>query len=144
MPPKDSKTASVNLRPLSSTSFQPTDAMVKEAQSGLDWRRKYGRGGTEIGIARARDIANRRNLPIETWRRVKAFFDRHEIDKQAEGFSPGEDGYPSNGRIAWGLWGGDSGYSRSKTIVAMANKDLETKNVPAVSITVLPVNRIPS
>ena len=134
MPPKDSKTASVNLRPLSSTSFQPTDAMVKEAQSGLDWRRKYGRGGTEIGIARARDIANRRNLPIETWRRVKAFFDRHEIDKQGKGFTPDEDGYPSNGRIAWALWGGDAGYSRAKAIVKTANNALErNKKVPVLA-----------
>jgi len=134
MSPKDSRTASVNLRPLSGTSFQPTDAMVKEAQSGLDWRSKYGRGGTEIGIARARDIANRRNLPIETWRRVKAFFDRHEIDKQGKGFTPDQDGYPSNGRIAWALWGGDAGYSRAKAIVKTANNALEkNKKVPALA-----------
>jgi hypothetical protein len=38
-----------------------------------------------------------------------SYFARHEIDKQAEGFSPGEEGYPSAGRIAWALWGGDPG-----------------------------------
>jgi hypothetical protein len=38
-----------------------------------------------------------------------SFFARHEVDKQGEGFSPGEPGYPSNGRIAWALWGGDPG-----------------------------------
>lgn len=123
-------------------SYPPTDGMVDEAQRSLNWRKEFGRGGTSIGIARARDIVNRKNLPIDTWRRIKAFFDRHEIDKQAEGFSPGEDGYPSNGRIAWGLWGGDSGYSRSKTIVAMANKDLETKNVPAVTSEAVPPERL--
>lgn len=83
--------------------------MQDEAQRGLDWRSEFGRGGTEIGIARARDIANGRNLSDETVRRMKAYFDRHEIDKEAEGFRPGEDGYPSNGRIAWALWGGDPG-----------------------------------
>jgi hypothetical protein len=43
-----------------------------------------------------------------------SFFSRHEVDKQAEGFNPGEKGYPSNGRIAHALWGGDAGYSFSK------------------------------
>jgi HK97 family phage major capsid protein/HK97 family phage prohead protease len=43
-----------------------------------------------------------------------SFFSRHEVDKQAEGFRPGEEGYPSNGRIAWALWGGDAGFSWSK------------------------------
>ena len=43
-----------------------------------------------------------------------SFFSRHEVDKQGEGFSQGEKGYPSNGRIAWALWGGDAGFSWSK------------------------------
>jgi hypothetical protein len=43
-----------------------------------------------------------------------SFFARHEVDKKAEGFKPGEDGYPSNGRIAWSLWGGDAGYEFAK------------------------------
>jgi uncharacterized protein len=90
---------------------EPTQEMKDEAQRGLDWRSEYGRGGTEIGIARARDIVNGRNLSDDTVRRMKAYFDRHEIDKEAEGFRPGEDGYPSNGRIAWALWGGDDGRS---------------------------------
>lgn len=104
-------------------SYPPTDAMVEEAQRGLDWRSEYGRGGTEIGIARARDIVNRRNLPIDTWRRIKAYFDRHQVDREAEGWSQGEDGYPSNGRIAWALWGGDSAWSRAKAILEDVSND---------------------
>jgi HK97 family phage prohead protease len=100
-------------------SYQPTDDMVDEAQRGLDWRSEYGRGGTAIGIARARDIVNRKDLPIDTWRRIKAYFDRHEIDKQGEGWSPDQDGYPSNGRIAWALWGGDAGWSRATEIMRL-------------------------
>ena len=46
-----------------------------------------------------------------------SFFARHEIDKQAEGFRPGEKGYPSNGRIAWALWGGDPGFFWAKSIL---------------------------
>jgi hypothetical protein len=43
-----------------------------------------------------------------------SFFTRHEIDKQAEGFNVGEDGYPSNGKIANLLWGGEAGFQWSK------------------------------
>lgn len=91
-----------------------TDAMVSEAERGLAWRREFGRGGTEVGVARARDISNRVDLSPETIRRMTSFFARHEVDKQADGFRPGEDGYPSNGRIAWALWGGDPGKSWSE------------------------------
>jgi hypothetical protein len=98
-------------------SYKPTDGMVAEAERGLAWRREYGRGGTEVGLARARDISNRKNLPLDTVKRMKAYFDRHEVDKKGKGWSPSEDGYPSNGRIAWALWGGDPGYTWSKAIV---------------------------
>ena len=98
--------------------FKPTDGMKTEAQRGLDWRSEFGRGGTEIGIARARDIVNDRNLSESTVKRMFSFFSRHEVDKDAQGFRPGEDGYPSNGRIAWALWGGDAGFAWSREIVA--------------------------
>lgn len=95
--------------PIDPDGYAPTSGMKAEAQRGLDWRSEFGRGGTEIGIARARDIVNGRRLPFDTVQRMVSFFARHEVDKQAEGFNQGEDGYPSNGRIAWALWGGDEG-----------------------------------
>ena len=52
---------------------------------------------------------------------MKAFFDRHEVDAKAEGFSPGEKGYPSNGRIAHGLWGGNPGRSWANSLVEQMN-----------------------
>lgn len=96
--------------------YKPTTSMAAEAQRGLDWRDEYGRGGTSVGIARARDIANRRGLSLDTVGRMVSFFARHEVDKQGEGWSPDEDGYPSNGRIAWALWGGDPGRSWANAI----------------------------
>jgi hypothetical protein len=89
----------------------PTQAMVEEAERGLAWRAEYGRGGTEVGVARARDISNRVDLSNDTIGRMVSYFARHEVDKEAQGFRPGEDGYPSAGRIAWALWGGDPGKS---------------------------------
>jgi hypothetical protein len=97
-------------------SYKPSGGMVTEARKGLEWRSEFGRGGTAVGIARARDIVNGKSLSADTVKRMYSFFSRHEVDKRAEGFRPGEDGYPSNGRIAWALWGGDAGFSWSRRI----------------------------
>jgi capsid protein len=91
--------------------FRPTAALAVEAKRGLAWRDEFNRGGTEVGVARARDLMNRANLSPDTIRRMNSYFARHEVDKQGEGFKPGQDGYPSAGRIAWALWGGDAGAS---------------------------------
>lgn len=107
----------VSAKAVASDSFKPTAGMIAEAKKGLEWRKEFGRGGTMVGVARARDIANGKNLPYATVKRVKAYFDRHQVDSKAEGYRPGEKGFPSNGRIAWALWGGDAGYSWAKSIV---------------------------
>lgn len=87
----------------------PTSGMATEAQRGLDWKSEGFDGGTSIGVGRARQLVSRKELSPRTVRRMHSFFSRHEVDKKAEGFSPGEKGYPSNGRVAWALWGGDAG-----------------------------------
>lgn len=101
----------------------PNESMKEEAQRGLDWRKEFGRGGTEVGIARARDIVNGVNLSDETIGRMVSYFARHEVDKEAEGFRVGEKGYPSNGRIAWALWGGDAGKTWSENEYAKIQND---------------------
>jgi HK97 family phage prohead protease len=52
---------------------------------------------------------------------MKAFFDRHQVNVGTTGWSPGESGFPSNGRIAWALWGGDPGYAWSRKLVEQMN-----------------------
>lgn len=96
----------------------PPETAQREAQRGLDWRREFGRGGTPVGIARARDISNGVDLSMDTVRRMSSYFARHEVDKQGEGWSPDEPGYPSNGRIAWALWGGDSARAWADELIA--------------------------
>ena len=110
---------------------KPTDGMVEEAVKGLEWRKEFGRGGTEVGVARARDIKNRKELSFDTVKRMYSFFSRHEVDKKAEGFRPGEEGYPSAGRIAWALWGGDAGFSWSRKIAGQLDDD---RNEEAVNM----------
>jgi lambda family phage portal protein len=98
-----------DLAEMADDGFVPPRAAREEAERGLAWRREYGRGGTAVGIARARDIAAGKPLSASTIKRMVSFFARHEVDKQGKGWSPGSEGYPSNGRIAWAMWGGDSG-----------------------------------
>ncbi len=61
------------------TSFAPTKEMAAEAELGLKWREEYKRGGTEVGVARARDISNMRNLSLDTVTRMNSYFARHEV-----------------------------------------------------------------
>jgi hypothetical protein len=92
----------------------PTSAMAAEGKRALAWRREGNKGGTSVGLARARQLSNRQELSPDTVRRMFSFFSRHEVDKKAEGFRPGEKGYPSPGRVAWAMWGGDAGFAWSR------------------------------
>ena len=94
---------------------KPTKQMMREAKKGLEMRKEYGRGGTEVGVARARDIMNGKNLSIETIKRMYSFFSRQEESvKNGKGFKKGDKGYPSAGKIAWLLWGGEGGFDWAK------------------------------
>ena len=97
-------------------SLKPTEGMAAEARKFKKWREEGKQGGTDVAVARATQLANRQELSADTVRRMHSFFSRHEVDKQAEGFSAGEDGYPSKGRVAWAAWGGDAGqtWARAK------------------------------
>jgi hypothetical protein len=91
--------------------FVPPQEVRNNAKRGLELRAKYGRGGTEVGVARARDLSNGKALSLETLNRMNSYFARHEVDKQGEGW-----GKDSAGYIAWLLWGGDAGRAWAKRI----------------------------
>lgn len=109
--------------------YRPTDSMASNARRGLALRDEFNRGGTAVGIARARDIANKKNLSESTVLRMHSFFSRHAVDKKGKGWSQGEEGYPSNGLIAWLLWGGDSGksWAESKRNAIMRRREQSNK-----------------
>lgn len=104
--------------------LKPTDEMAANAERGLALREKHGRGGTEVGVARARDIKNRKNLSPDTVRRMHSYFARHEVDKKGEGW-----GKDSAGYIAWLLWGGDAG----KAWADRKTKELDRKEDKTVN-----------
>lgn len=94
--------------------YKPTEGMAVAARRALKWREEGHPGGTLVGLARANQLKNRENLSESVVLRMHSFFSRHAVDKQATGFSSGEEGFPSKGRVAWDLWGGDSGESWSQ------------------------------
>ena len=114
---------------LSDINTTPNNSMAEEAARGLQWRRKFKRGGTTVGVTRANQLIDKENLSIDTVKRMYSYFSRHEVDKQAEGFKQGEEGYPSAGRIAWALWGGDAGFSWSKKVRDQIERE-ENKAAP--------------
>lgn len=85
--------------------YSPPDKVATNAKKGLELRRKHGKGGTTVGVARARDLKDQRNLSNKTINKMHSYFARHEVDKKAENFD--DDKNPSAGYIAWLLWGGD-------------------------------------
>jgi HK97 family phage portal protein len=101
----------------------PTEEMASNAERGLKLRKEYNRGGTEVGVARAVQLINRERLSPRTVRRMHSFFSRHEVDKRAEGFRQGENGYPSAGKIANLLWGGDSGQTWARRKVSQLDRE---------------------
>lgn len=94
--------------------YTPTDGMVSAARRALQWKKEGKRGGTRVGLARANQLARKESLSASTVMRMHSFFSRHAVDKKATGFNSGEEGFPSPGRVAWDLWGGDAGASWSK------------------------------
>ncbi|WP_246091775.1 hypothetical protein [Aliirhizobium smilacinae] len=86
---------------------RPPVEVSAAAEKGLKFRAKFRRGGTTVGIARARDLQHRKSLSDLTVKRMASYFARHKVDKRAENFGNDED--PSTGYIAWLLWGGDAG-----------------------------------
>ncbi len=104
-------------------SYVPNAAMVANAKRALEVRQNKPpsqRGMTSVGIARARDISNRKSLSEDTVRRMKAYFDRHEIDKQGETWDQQGKGWQ-----AWNGWGGDAGQTWANAIVERLNKRQE-------------------
>lgn len=88
-------------------SWTPPASVAAAARRGLELRAEQppsNRGGTAVGVARARDLANRRGISISTLKRMVSFFARHEVDKSGEGW-----GKDSKGYQAWLLWGGNPG-----------------------------------
>lgn len=107
--------------------YKPTTGMQTAAKRAIRWKEegKATGAGTAVGWTRARQLANREPLTLDTVKRMYSFFSRHEVDKKGKDFYNTEN--PSNGRIMWDAWGGDGGFSWSRRIVNSAKKNSSEK-----------------
>jgi hypothetical protein len=118
-----------------SKTFKPPKSAINNAKKGLEFRKKYGRGGLtpaeaksygiDSGITRAKRIASG-NLSKHDVRRMSAF-NRHRGN-----YNPSKkmaDGGPTAGTIAWLLWGGTSGVNwAKKKSAAMGAESFEAED----------------
>jgi len=111
--------------------FVPPQGVISNAKRGLELRREFNRGGTEVGVARARSLSNGQSIPLETIRRMVSYFARHEVDKKGEDW--GNTSNPSAGYIAWLLWGGDAGKTWANSISEREKKKDKSMNLDTTS-----------
>jgi hypothetical protein len=95
-------------------SFQPPAPVAAAARRALQRRAQqppFNRGMTPVGLARARQLANRQELSPTTIDRMISYFARHEVDKRGSSW-----GTYGKGRQAWDGWGGDPGQRWASSI----------------------------
>jgi hypothetical protein len=89
----------------------PPKGVQRNAARAVSWIEdgKAGRNFTDVGRRRAHQLADGDDLSDAEVKKMQAYFARHAVDKKADGFKRGTDGFPSPGRVAWDAWGGDEG-----------------------------------
>jgi len=92
---------------------KPPQGVREAAKRGLELRSQFNRGGTAVGIARARDLSNGKNVTDSTIKRMNSFFARHAVDRRPGWGDPSN---PTNGYIAHLLWGGDAGKAWARKV----------------------------
>ena len=105
-----------------SKTFIPPASVAKNAARALKWHKTIGSGMTAVGVRRAVQLSKRQPVSLQTLKRMKAYFDRHQSDSRKLGFYGGWPGYPTNGRIAWDGWGGDEGREWAERKIRKAEK----------------------
>ena len=100
--------------------YTPPQGVQDAAARALEWIAEglAGDGFTDVGRARASQLARGDAVSRDTVGRMANYFGRHASDRDAEGFNSGEDGFPTPGRVAWDAWGGDAGRTWASGIVA--------------------------
>jgi len=93
-------------------SYTPTLAMSAAAKRGLRLRMDSARsrqGGTAVGLARARQFANRQPVSLDTVKRTFSFLSRARTYYKPAENTPGTQAYL--------LWGGPSALAWARNII---------------------------
>lgn len=90
---------------------RPPQGVQQAGRRAVRWieQGRAGRNFTAVGRHRAHQLADGEQLSDADVKKMKAYFARHAVDKDAAGFRRGGEGFPSPGRVAWDAWGGDAG-----------------------------------
>lgn len=112
--------------------FHPPKEVRGSAKKGLELRKKFKRGGltSQIagklgigsGIVRAANLASGKKVAPRTIKRMVNYFNRHRKDKRPGWSNPKN---PTNGYIAWMLWGGDAGRHWARKILRQMKSNLK-------------------
>lgn len=108
---------------MAKSSWKPPASVRAAAKRGLKLRDeapKSKKGGTSVGVARARDLANGKEIPISTIKRMVSFFARHQGNQK-------KDEKYDRGHIAWLLWGGNPAKAWANRILRRYEKQKEKK-----------------
>jgi len=95
----------------------PPKSVQNKARRALERRRELPpsrRGGTSVGVARARSLSNGQNIPMETIRRITSFFARHDTPAERRNRRNDKN---SRAAIAWDLWGGNPGRAWAESVI---------------------------
>jgi hypothetical protein len=92
--------------------YRPTAQMAAAARRGLKMRSAStpsARGGTLVGLARARQFANREGVSLDIVKRTYSFLSRAETYYKPGSNTPGTQAYL--------LWGGPAGLAWARNIL---------------------------
>lgn len=87
--------------------FIPPTKVALEAKLGIELRAQQPPSNqccTVVGLAMAEHLKHRQPVTVEMLRRMRSYFQRHEVDKRSSRWA-----IDSKGFQAWLHWGGDSG-----------------------------------
>lgn len=93
-------------------SYKPTEQMANNAKRGLKMRDEStpsNKGGTEVGLARARQFSNRESVSLETVMRTYQFLSRARVY-----YKPGQN---TKGTQAYLMWGGPAALTWANKIL---------------------------
>ena len=94
------------------TAHKIPSGVAGAARKGLAMRKEFGRGGTDVGINRAKQLSTKDSVSSADLKQIFSYFSRHIVDKQGKDWDNKDK--PSKGRIANLLWGGEAGEKWSK------------------------------
>lgn len=88
--------------------FRIPKTVKEEASQGLTWVQGFERGNTALGLKIAKMLASETYITASKVERIARYFSRRpESIKENAGFQDGTQGFPSDERIRYSLWGGD-------------------------------------